>query len=142
MAFRRLADNMKTKPRFPHMVFIPSIFSAFVGAYFAWYVVEAEKSLLDFLIFFACFLFGFGLASIHLTKRKKEIVTDERIDKILDKSARNSFIIVCVGLVVLSTFAPKPFNLVSVSILATGISAYIISSIVYDKIGEVKGKTR
>ena len=129
---------MKTKPRFSCMVFITSAFSAFVGAYFAWYFTGADKSPSDFLIFFACFLFGFGLASLHLVKRRKKIITDERADKILNKSARNSFIVVCMGLVALSIFAPEPFNLVSVSVLAIGISAYLISSIVYERKGDAE----
>jgi len=131
---------MKTKSWFLCMNYILPTFSAFVGAYFAWYFTGADKSPSDFLIFFVCFSFGFGLTSLLLAKRKKEIITDERIDKILDKSARNSFIVVCMGLVALSIFAPKPFNLVSVSVLAIGISVYLISSIVYDKIGDVEGK--
>lgn len=128
---------MKTKSQLPYMVFINSIFSAFVGAYFAWYFI-GDKSLSDFLIFFVFFSFGSGLTSLYLAKRKHEIITDERIDKILDKSARNSFIVVCVGLVALGIFAPKPFNLVSVSVLAIGISACIISSIVYERRGDVE----
>ena len=132
---------MKTKSQFPYMNYILSTFSAFVGAYFAWYFIGADKSPSDFLIFFVVFSLGSFLVSIHLAKRRKKTITDERIDKILDKSARNSFIVVCVGLVALGIFAPKPFNFISVLILAIGISAYIISSIVYDKIGDVKGKT-
>ena len=131
---------MKTKPRFPCMNYILPTFSAFVGAYFAWYFIGADKSPSDFLIFFVIFSFSFGLTSLLLAKRKKEIITDERIDKILDKSARNSFIVVCVGLVALGIFAPKPFNLVSVLVLAIGISTYMLSSFVYDKIGDVEGK--
>ena len=126
---------MKTKPRFPCMVFITSTFSAFVGSYFAWYFIGAERAPSDFLIFFVVFSFSFGLASLHRVKRKKKIMTDERIERILDKSARNSFIVVCVGLVALGIFAPEPFNLVSVSVLAIGILAYIISSIVYERKG-------
>ncbi len=129
---------MKKKPLFPYMYFILSIFSAFVGAYLAWYFRGESKSLLDFLIFFVVFSFGFALSSIHLTKRKKKIITDERIDKILDKSARNSFIVVCFGLVALSIIGPKPFNLLSLLILAIGISAYMISSIVYHKRGDIE----
>lgn len=139
--FLRWADKMKTKSQFLYMKCILSIFSAFVGAYFAWYFTGADKSPSDFLIFLVVFSFGFGIATILMEKRIKEITTDERIDKILDKSARNGFVVVWVGLVALGIFAPKPFNLVSVSVLAIGILAYLISSIVYDKIGDVKGKT-
>ncbi len=115
-----------------------STFSAFVGAYFAWYFIGAERAPSDFLIFFVVFSFSFGLTSLLLAKRRKKIITDERIDKIFGESARNSFIVVCVGLVALSIFAPKPFNRVSISVLAIGISAYIISSIVYERWGDAE----
>ncbi|HUV79280.1 MAG TPA: hypothetical protein VMW40_00390 [Candidatus Bathyarchaeia archaeon] len=133
---------MKKKPVFPYMDFILSIFSAFVGAYFAWYVIGADRSPLDFLIFLACFSLGSFLVSLRLAKRRKKILSDERIDKIHDddESARNGFIVVCIGLVALSIFAPEPSKLVSFSVLAVGISVFIISSIVYDKRGNAKEK--
>lgn len=45
---------------------------------------------------------------------------------------------VCEGLVALGIFAQKPFNRVSVSVLAIGISACIISSIVYERRGDAE----
>jgi len=56
-----------------------STFSAFVGAYFAWYFIGAERTPSDFLIFFVVFSFSFGLTSLLLAKRRKKIITDERI---------------------------------------------------------------
>ena len=51
---------------------------------------RSDKSPSGLLVFIACFSLIFGFVSILLTKRGKRTITDERIDKILDKSARNS----------------------------------------------------
>jgi len=129
---------MKMKSQFLYIKCILSIFSAFVGVYFVSYFTGVDKSPSGFLIFLVVFSFGFGITTILMEKRIKEITTDERIDKILDKSARNSFFVVCVGLVALGIFAPKPFNLVSVSVLAIGILVFSISSLVYERRGDAE----
>jgi len=126
------------KKKFHYMSYVISLFSAFVGAYLAWHFIGAEKTPLDFLIFLACFSVMSGIITKHLKKKRKIILTDERIEKILDKSARNGFIVVCSGLIILGVFAPEPFGLLSVIILAIGLSAYIISSITYDREGDTE----
>ena len=125
------------------MTYVTALFSAFVGMFFAWHFkVGVGKQPSHFLIFFVLFSLGFGVGTIYLAKWGEktitETITDERIDKILDKSARNSFFVVCVGLVALGIFAPKPFNLVSVSVLAIGILVFSISSIVYERRGDAE----
>ena len=125
------------KKKFQYMNYIISLFSAFVGAYLAWHFIGAEKTPLDFLISLVCFSVISGIITKHLEKKMKMILTDERIDTIRDKSARNGFIVVCSGLIILGVFAPEPFGLLSVIILAIGLSAYIISSITYDRRGNI-----
>jgi len=124
--------------KFQYMGYIISIFSAFVGAYLAWYFVGADQTPLDFLIFLVCFAVVSAIISKHLEKKRQVIMSDERIDKILDRSARNGFIVVCLGLIVLGVFAPVPFGLISVIILAIGLSAYMISSITYHRKGDIE----
>jgi uncharacterized membrane protein len=126
------------KKKFQYMSYLISLFSAFVGAYLAWYVIGVEKTPLDFLIFLVCFSVISGIITKHLRNKRKIILTDERIEKILDRSARNGFIVFCLGLIIVGVFAPEPFGLLSVIILALGLSAYLISSITYDREGDTE----
>ncbi len=126
------------KKKFYYMSYVISLLSAFVGAYLAWYFIGADNTPVDFLIFLVSFSVISFIITKHLEKQRTVILTDERIDKILDKSARNGFIVVCLGLIILGIFAPEPFGLMSVIIVAMGLSAYLISSITYNRKGDTE----